>query len=198
MSESRFSDVQALGLDPQKVELLLARVRREVDEGLLPAAQVALARNGKVGVFESYGSAKPDSLTALFSATKAITSAAAWLLFQEGKLAEDELVADIIPEFGTNGKDVITVQQLFTHTAGFPHAPFRPTQWWSKEERYGRFAQWRLTWEPGTRFEYHPTSSMWVIAELIERRGGQPFTDFLQERIFQPLAPNLPTSGPLK
>jgi CubicO group peptidase (beta-lactamase class C family) len=190
MSASRFSDVQALGLDPQKVELLLARVRREVDEGLLPAAQVALARNGKIGVYESYGSAKPDSLTALFSATKAITSAAAWLLFQEGKLAEDELVADIIPEFGTNGKDVVTVEQLFTHTAGFPHAPFRPTQWWSKEERYGRFAQWRLSWEPGTRFEYHPTSSMWVIAELIERRSGESFLDFVRERVLQPLQLN--------
>jgi CubicO group peptidase (beta-lactamase class C family) len=190
MPESRFADAQALGLDPQKIERLLTRVQREVDEGLLPAAQIALARNGKVGVFESYGSAKPESLTPIFSATKAITSAAAWLLFQEGKLAEEELVADIIEEFGTNGKDVITVQQLFTHTAGFPHAPFTPTQWLSKEERYGRFAQWRLSWEPGSRFEYHPTSSMWVIAELIERRSGQAFTDFVRERVLQPLQLN--------
>ncbi len=190
MAESRFADVQALGLNPQKVEQLLARVRQEVDGGLLPAAQVALARHGKVGVYASFGSANPESLTPLFSATKAITSAAAWLLFQDGSLAEDELVADIIEEFGSNGKEGITVQQLFTHTAGFPHAPFRPLQWLSKEERYARFAQWRLTWEPGTRFEYHPTSSMWVIAELIERRSGQPFTDFVRDRVLRPLQLN--------
>lgn len=190
MAESRFADVQALGLNPQKVEQLLARVRQEVDDGLLPAAQVALARHGKVGVYASFGSANPESLTPLFSATKAITSAAAWLLFQDGSLAEDELVADIIEEFGSNGKEGITVQQLFTHTAGFPHAPFRPLQWLSKEERYARFAQWRLTWEPGTRFEYHPTSSMWVIAELIERRSGQPFTDFVRDRVLRPLQLN--------
>lgn len=187
MPENRMADAQALGLNPQKVEQLLTRVQREVDEGLLPAAQVAIARNGKVGVFESYGAAKPDSLTAIFSATKAITSAAAWLLFQEGKLSEDERVADIVEEFGTNGKDVITVQQLFTHMAGFPHAPFAPTQWLDKKERYGRFSQWRLSWEPGSRFEYHPTSSMWVIAELIERRGGQAYTDFVRERVLNPL-----------
>ena len=187
MADSRFAEVEELGLDPQKVEQLLSRVAREVDEGLLPAAQVALARHGKVGVYASFGSAKPDSLTPLFSATKAITSAAAWLLFQDGSLAEDELVADIIEEFGSNGKQGITVQQLFTHTAGFPHAPFRPLQWLSKQQRYARFAQWRLTWEPGTRFEYHPTSSMWVIAELIERRSGQTFTDFVRERVLQPL-----------
>jgi len=187
MLEQRMSDVQALGLDPQKVEALLTRVRREVDEGLLPAAQVALARNGKIGVFESYGDAKPDSLTPIFSATKAITAAAAWLLFDNGTLAEDELVVDIIEEFGSNGKEVVTVAQLFTHTAGFPHAPFRPLQWLDKQERSDRYKQWRLSWEPGSRFEYHPSSSMWIIAEIIERRSGMDFTDFVRSNVLDPL-----------
>lgn len=183
----RFADAEALGLDPAKVAALLERVQREVDEGLLPGAQVALARNGKVGVFESYGNASPDSLIPIFSATKAITSAAAWLLFQEGKLAEDERVVDIVPEFGTNGKEVITVEQLFTHTAGFPHAPFKPLQWLDKQARAERYAQWRLSWEPGTKFEYHPSSSMWVIAEIIERRSGMDYTDFVRQRVLEPL-----------
>ena len=187
MSNSRLSSVEALGLNPQKVGELLTRVQQEVDEGLLPAVQVAIARHGKVGVFESYGTARPESLIPVFSATKAITSSAAWLLFEAGELAEDELVADIIPEFASNGKDVITVQQLFTHTAGFPHAPFAPLQWLSREERLARYAQWRLTWEPGTRYEYHPSSSMWVIAEIIERRSGMAFTDFVRERVIEPL-----------
>jgi CubicO group peptidase (beta-lactamase class C family) len=123
----------------------------------------------------------------IFSATKAITSAAAWLLVQERRLDEDERVADIVPEFATNGKDVVTVGQLFTHTAGFPHAPFRPLDWVDRSRRLARFAQWRLTWTPGSRFEYHPTSSMWVIAEIIERRSGRPFVDFVRERVIEPL-----------
>ncbi len=186
----RMASMQALGLDPAKVDVLLGRVRREVDEGLLPAVQIALARHGKVGVVESFGSANNDSLTPIFSATKGITSAAAWLLFQDNKLSEEELVADIIPEFGSQGKEKVTVQQLFTHTAGFPHAPFRPLQWNSKEETLGRFAQWRLSWESGSKFEYHPTSSMWVIAEIIERRSGQTYTDFVRSQVLEPLGLN--------
>src|SRR5690606_15850673 len=108
---------------------LLARVRREVDEGLLPAVQVAVAREGRLALFESFGDAGPDSLFCVFSATKAVTSAAAWLLFEEGRLDEGERVADIVPEFAANGKDRVTVEQLFTHTAGFPQAPFRPLEW---------------------------------------------------------------------
>ena len=104
LSQARSASIEDLDLDPKKVQALLARVRVEVDEGLLPAAQIAIARHGKVGVFESFGTAQPESLTAIFSATKGITSAAAWLLFQEGALGEDERVVDIIPEFGSNDK----------------------------------------------------------------------------------------------
>ena len=184
----RTSSIEEAGLNPQKVAALLSRVQQEVDEGLLPAVQIAIARNGKVALSESYGAADNSSLVCIFSATKGITSAAAWLLFQEGKLREDELVVDIIPEFGTNGKEVITVQQLFTHTAGFPHAPFAPLQWNSKQETMGRFQQWRLSFEPGSQFEYHPSSSMWVIAEIIERRSGMTYVDFVRERILAPLS----------
>lgn len=183
----RTASIEELGLNPDKVSELLNRVQREVDEGLLPAAQVALGRNGKVGVFESYGTARPESLTCIFSATKAITSAAAWILMAQGKLSEDEIVADIVPEFGSNEKDKITVQQLFTHTAGFPSAPFGPLEWNDPQQRMSRFSRWRLNWEPGTRFEYHPSSSMWVIAELIERRSGQGYTEYVREQVLAPL-----------
>ena len=192
LSEAEKARVESAGLKIDKVSELLTRVQKEVKEGLLPSAQVALARNGKVGVFESYGSAKPESLTCIFSATKAITSAAAWILIQDGKLDENEIVADIVPEFGTNEKENITVQQLFTHTAGFPSAPFAPLDWVDKDKRYARFSKWRLNWEPGTRYEYHPSSSMWVIAEVIERRSGQDYTAFVKQHVTGALGlPNL-------
>ena len=179
--------VEALGLNPDRVAALLTRVRREVDEGLLPAVQVAIARDGRLAVFESYGAADNSNLFCIFSATKAITSAAVWLLIQENRLSVDEKVVDIIPGFGSHGKDVVSVLQLLTHTAGFPEAPFRPLDWNDPAARFERFEQWNLSWEPGSRFEYHPTSSMWVLAEIIERRGGIAFQQFIQERITQPL-----------
>ncbi len=179
--------IEEAGLRPAKVNELLARVRRDVDDGLLSGVQLALARNGRLALFATFGDVGDDSLICVFSATKAVTSAAAWILMQEGKLGEDEFVADIIPEFASHGKDVVRVQQLFTHTAGFPSAPFRPLDWADKTKRLQRFAQWTLNWPPGSRFEYHPSSSMWVVAELIERRSGQDFHAFVRERIANPL-----------
>lgn len=178
---------EELGIDSAKLEELLTRARKEVDEGLLPSVQVALARHGKLAAFETYGDAPDDPLYCVFSSTKAITSAAGWLMIEEGKLDVSEKVTSLIPEFGDNGKQDIYIEQLFTHTAGFPHAPFRPVDWNDKARRIERFSEWTLNWEPGSRYEYHPTSSMWVIAEIVERLSGVPFQEFVRTRIAEPL-----------
>ena len=187
LTDEQAARVQQFDLNVEKVEALLQRAGKEVDDGLLPAAQLAIAREGEVVLQQSYGSAQDDSLICVFSATKAITSAAAWLLFQQGELAEEERVADIVPEFATKDKDYITVGQLFSHTAGFPHAPFAPLDWDDKDKRYARFAKWWLNWDPGARFEYHASSSMWIIAEIIERRSGETYRDFVRSQVIEPL-----------
>jgi CubicO group peptidase (beta-lactamase class C family) len=187
---------ESVGIDPQKLEGAFARAEKEVREGLLPSCQLAVARHGKLAGFRSFGkatcggqprAASDDTLYVIFSATKGITSAAAWILIQEGKLDVRERAAAIVPEFGTNGKDVIVVEQLLTHTAGFPRAPFRPVEFLDRDRRLQRFAQWTLNWVPGSRFEYHPSSSMYVVAEIIERRSGMSYGDFVRERIARPL-----------
>lgn len=174
---------ESVGLAAEPLAAVSARARQEVDAGLLPSAQIAVARHGKIVLFETVGSATNNTLYCVFSATKAITSAAAWLLVERDQLGLQRKVVEIVPEFGTNGKDAVTVEQLFLHSAGFPSAPFRPVEWFDRERRLARFAQWRLNWPPGSRFEYHPTSSMWVIAEIIERLSGQPFERFVREEI---------------
>ena len=142
---------------------------------------------GEVVLQQNYGAAQDNSLTCIFSATKAITSAASWLLMQEKVISENDLVSDYIPGFGENGKAKTTLSHLLTHTAGFPHAPFRPIEWKSKEARLRRFEQWRSFWEPGTKFDYHPSSSMYVVAEIIERASGQNFESFVKDHILNPL-----------
>ncbi len=187
MDQRFVSEPETIGLDRQKLAELTRRVRRDVDEGVLPSAQIAVAREGRVGLFETFGDADNNTMYCVFSSTKAVMSAAAWLLIVEGELDLEERVAEIVPEFATNGKEVVTVEQLFLHSAGFPGAPFRPLEWDDREARLARFSRWRLNWAPGSRFEYHPTSSMWVIAEIVERRSGKDFREFIRERVIEPL-----------
>ncbi len=187
---------ESVGVDPQKLNELFERAEREVRAGLLPSVQIAVAREGKIAGMRTFGNltheghireATNETLYTIFSATKAITSAAAWILIQEGKLSIDERVADILPAFGENGKDGITVEQVLTHTSGFPHAPLGPPEWDTAEGRRQRYERWRLTFEPGTRFEYHPSSGMWIISEIVSIRSGVEFRQFVRERIAGPL-----------
>lgn len=187
---------ESVGVDPERLDALFERAEREVREGVLPSMQIAVARNGKIAGIRSFGrvhhegreaDATDDTLYCVFSCTKAITSAAAWILMQEGKLDPTERAADIVPEFGTHGKEAITVEQLMTHTAGFPHAPFLPPDFPDRTRRRERFAEWRLNWAPGSRFEYHPSSSMYVLADIIERRADTEYRAFVRERIAEPL-----------
>lgn len=178
---------ESLGVVPERLDALLTRIRREVDGGLLPSCQLALARDGKLAAFETVGDARPTTRYVVFSATKALVAGAAWILIGEGKLDVGSEVAAVIPDFGTNGKDVVTIEQVMLHTSGFPYAPLGPPAWGSREKRLEAFAKWRLNWEPGSRFEYHPTSAHWVLAELIERVAGEDYRTFIRTRIATPL-----------
>ena len=176
-----------MDIDKERVDLLIERARKEIDDGLLPSCQLALARDGEVIAFETFGNATPETRYIVFSATKAWVASAAWILIAEGKIDVSKRVADYIPEFETNGKNVITVEQVMLHTSGFPHAPIGPPDWADRDKRLEHFAKWRLNWEPGTKYEYHPTSAHWVLAELVERTSGQDYRDFIEQRVSQPL-----------
>jgi len=185
-----------VGLDPAKVEELFKRAQREVAEGLLPSCQIAIARNGSVGAMKTFGRAvqggsdqpaTDETLYCVFSCTKAIVSSAMWILIGDGKLSISERAAEIVPEFASNGKDGITVEQLLIHTGGFPNAPYAQRDWLDRGKRLEKFKSWRLEFPIGERFIYHATSAFWVMAEIIERRSGQDFREFVRDRIATPL-----------
>jgi CubicO group peptidase (beta-lactamase class C family) len=163
------------------------------------ATQVAVAHNGELLACETFGQAgfsgdpenvRPatnDTLFSIYSVTKTITSAAVWLVLQEGKLGLDDPVARHVPEFGEHGKDAVTVEQCLLHTSGFPSAQLAVRDWPDPERRLAAFASWRLEWPPGSRFVYHGTSGMWVLAELVTRCAGVDYRDFIRTRICEPL-----------
>ncbi len=175
------------GVDPGRLDLLLRRARMEVDSGALPSAQVAVARAGRLVAFETYGASSGDQRYILQSVGRTIVAAAVWKLLGDGMLDVSERVGDIVPEFATNGKEVVTVEQVLTHTAGFPFAPLGYPKMLDRSKRLEAFARWRLDWTPGSRLQFHLTGAAWLIAELVERRSGLTFAEYLRSEIVEPL-----------
>ena len=93
-------------------------------------------------------------------------------------------VVDYIPEFAPNGKDVITVEQVMLHTAGFPvRAARHAGHAHSRAGRVEKMATWTLNWEPDSTYEYHAESAHWVLVEIIDRVTGGDYRDLLEERV---------------
>lgn len=185
-------DPAASGFDPAALEVLFNRIQREVDAGLMPAAQVALAIDGELAVFESFGAATPTTRFHVFSCTKALIAGVVWQLIGEGRLSTSTRAIELVPVLGVEGPTPermakVTLEHLLTHTAGFPYAPLGPPKWDTREGRLTALSRWSAPFEPGTHFEYHPTAAHWVVAEMIEVIEGRDFRDVVRERIIEPL-----------
>jgi CubicO group peptidase (beta-lactamase class C family) len=176
----------SVDVDQGQVAALLERVRQEVDAGLLPAAQVAVAIDGEVVVDATFGA---DDATRFipFSATKVLTAAAIWRLMADAGLDVARTVASYVPAFGTNDKDTVTVEQVLLHTGGFPMAPLGPRDWSTREGRLAAFSRWKLDFPPGERYVYHPTAGHWVLCEVVETVAGEPYLDALHHLVTEPL-----------
>jgi CubicO group peptidase (beta-lactamase class C family) len=186
---------EELGLSTERLQALMDRARREVDEGHLPSCQIALARHGRLAAVATFGEATNATRYVVFSCTKALIAATAWTLIADGTLRESTPAAELVPEMATNGKEVVTLEHLLTHTAGFPNAPTGGPDWFTREGRLERFSRWRLDWEPGTRYQYHPSAAHWVIAHLIEAATGTDYRQAVAERVTGPLGLDRLTLG---
>jgi CubicO group peptidase (beta-lactamase class C family) len=174
-------------LDSASIAALRREVTAIIDDHGVSASQVAIALDGEVVMHETFGDATDTTRFAAFSVTKPFVSAVVWQLLDEGLLRLDTRPADVIPEFATLGKDEITLEQVLTHTAGFPSARLELHDAATSEGRRRAFSRWRPDWAPGTRFEYHPLSAHWVLAELIRSVTGEDHRESVERRIRVPL-----------
>ena len=98
---------QAAGLSPEKMAQVDRFMQEQVAGGKIAGGVVAVVHEGQLGLFQAYGQqelkpAKPmqiDSIFRIYSMSKAITTAAALRLYDEGKLDLEAPVAKYIPEF---------------------------------------------------------------------------------------------------
>ena len=190
------SSAEALGLDPKPLARLRELITAHIAEGRYPAAQIAVARHGKLGLVWTLGDARLDpqrvaacdeTLWLLFSNTKVITACAVWLLVERGALAFTDKVADHVPGFEANGKGDISVIQLLTHQGGFPNAEVPKAAWEDHELLRRSVCGFTLECTPGSRVFYHRGAAHWVAAVLIEALTKTDYRAFIRENVADPL-----------
>jgi methyl acetate hydrolase len=151
----------------------------------------------------------PDSVFWIASMTKAITTAGAMQLVEQGKLALDTPIGKLLPDlaspqvlegFDAKGeprlrpaKHPITLRQLMTHTAGFAY-----DMWNGDMVKYlentgtpgvisckNHALKTPIMTEPGTRWEYG--TNIDFVGKAVEAASGQRLDAYLRENLFTPL-----------
>ena len=166
-------------------------------EGLHVGAQLHVSLGDEVVADVATGIAAegvemtPDTMMIWWSSTKAATAVAAMQAWERGAFDLDDPVARHIEEFGQKGKGAITVRHLLTHTAGIRNADrfdrFLPFQApWDEVLRTICEAEPEPGWVPGRKAGYHPTSTLFLLAELVRRHDGRDFPQYVREEVFAP------------
>lgn len=153
--------------------------------------QVLLRRAYGMADIENGVAMRPDAALRLASVTKQFTAVAVMQLVQAGKLRLDTPLDTLDPALaGPMGK--VTVQQLLTHTSGIKNVSSIPASRAARREEtdalglIGYFKDLPLEFASGTRFRYS-NSNYIVLTHLIQRLSGQPYAEYMQQAIFQPL-----------
>jgi CubicO group peptidase (beta-lactamase class C family) len=205
---------EQIGLSSERLDRITAAIGADVERGAIPGAVLAIARAGRIGYAAAIGyrdreAAAPMRLDAIFriaSMTKPMTSIAAMMLGEEGRLDIAAPVAEYIADFKnmtvgierTPAKRTMTVQDLLRHTSGLTYAAFgdSPVQMlWrdadlmaegqTNEELVGKLGKLPLMTEPGTTWEYSMSTD--VLGRVVEVVAGKNLAEVFAERITGPL-----------
>jgi CubicO group peptidase (beta-lactamase class C family) len=166
-----------------------------------PGVSISVYQNGQPSYKNHHGLANlehqiPISDSTVFlvgSISKQFTAFAILLIENEGKLSIDDSVAKYLPEL----KELdygITIRQLANHTSGFRNnSDLNNLRGRSNEDLTSQqemvallLKQKTLNFIPGKRFQYC-NSGYILLAEIVQRVSGIPFSEFVKTNIFTPL-----------
>ena len=219
---------ERVGLSTERLQMLSDVLKADVAAGKIPGAVLLVARQGKVAWFEPVGQLDPaagtpmqrDGIFRIYSMSKPITSVAAMMLVEDGRLKLDDPISMYLPEYasmtvgvekpGADGKPVletvparrpITVQDLMRHTSGLTYGFFGPglvkqaynaAGLGANDPTNAEFSQ-RLAKLP---LAYQPgttwdySQSTDILGRVIEVVSGQSLYQFEKARLFDPLGMN--------
>jgi CubicO group peptidase (beta-lactamase class C family) len=129
-----------------------------------------------------------DTLTPVFSTTKAMASLMVARLVGQGSLSYQTRVADLWPEFGAAGKGALTVEQVLSHQAGLCGlaGPMSSADWYDWDGICARLAAMTPLWPPGTASGYHPVTFGYLAGEIFRRADGRTIGTALREDVAAP------------
>jgi CubicO group peptidase (beta-lactamase class C family) len=214
----------AASFSREKLQRVGDYIRNEIATGKIPGAVILIQQQGQPVYFESFGlrdveSRRPmtaDSIFRLYSMSKAITSVAAMMLVDDGKLRLDDPLSKYIPAFAEakvgvekpDGKLAleplqrpITIEDLLRHTSGLTYGFYGDSAVRKLYANSGlfdgdldnaafaqRLAKLPLAEQPGTQWDYgHSTD---VLGRVIEVVSGQSLFQFEKQRLLDPLGMN--------
>ena len=139
------------------------------------------------GGFQDKDKTKPwqkDNLVTVYSTTKGVAAFCIALAMEKGLLKYEEKVSTYWPEFGSNGKENITVGMLMSHQAGICSPETRNVDdYYNQNLMSKKLAGMTPIWEPGTASGYHSMTFGWLTSELILRVTGKSLGTFFREEV---------------
>lgn len=207
-----------VGMSAEKLARVDEVITGLVKERKLAGSVVMVARRGKIVHLRSSGrmdieADKPmrdDAIVRIYSMSKSITTAAALMLCDEGKLQLDDPVSKHLPEMkGCQVHDQegpflpeqeMTVRDLMRHTSGltygtgtsgndFADRRFKEANVMDPNSTLADMAtklgRIPLAFEPGKDWRYGVSSDL--LGRIVEVVSGQSLDEFFQQRLFKPL-----------
>ncbi len=197
-------------MDAERLARIPARMKEFVDSGTIAGAVTLVARDGVVVSLEAVGyqdletktPMRTDSIFQIRSMTKPITAVGIMILLEEGRLLLSDPVEKYVPEFRDqlvvdkregdkvlttkNPSRPITIRDLLTHTSGMVFKTDKVLSSKTLAEYVASLPQEPLKFEPGTQFSYSD-AGFDTLGRVIEVASGQPYEEFITQRILRPL-----------
>ena len=222
LAQSPVTRPKEAGFTTEGIARIDAFMKKEIEANKIAGAIIMIQRKGETAYFNSFGSRDPatkepmtpDTIFRIYSMSKPITTVAAMMLVEEGKLLLEEPVSKYIPSFadlkvgvetkGEGGSSLelvpatrpITIQDLMRHTSGITYGggagmvkkAYGDAKLYDGDfdnaEFAERMAKLPLAYQPGTWDYGHSTE---ILGRIVEVVSGRSLYQFEKERILDPL-----------
>jgi|GEM_PF-48207 len=184
----------SLGMDGEILNEVDVLIEETIAIGHTPGAVIAIGRGNKMGFLRGYGDRQLypqkekitlDTIFDLASVTKVAAAATAMaIVIDQGKVSPDDLVVRYFPEFGSKGKDKITLRHLLTHTSGI--GSYGKDITGTKEYLFEVLCSLGLAFPVGEKFDYNDNNPL-MLGHIVEKVSGQNLREFTLKNIYEPL-----------